>query len=97
MVRTADFRQPIYSEQNAASSRYPGYGGELFEKRVDSWMRNHGHLRATYRHGAYEHESGPRSLKGSIRHYAGMLKQTVRRLSPGLLPTKKCVGGLNGN
>jgi hypothetical protein len=83
MVRTADFRRAIYGEKHPDSARYPGYGGELFEKRVDSWMRNHGHLRATYRHGAYLHESAPRSLKRTIRHYAGSLKRMMRRLAPG--------------
>jgi hypothetical protein len=55
LVRTADFRDPIYGETHAAAARYPAYGGELFEKRVDSWMRNHGYLRATYKHASYEH------------------------------------------
>jgi len=90
MVRAADFRQAIYGEQNAASVRYPGYGGELFEKRVDSWMRNHAYLRATYRHGAYDHERGARTLKGTMRHYAGLMKRSMRRFSPGaMLPTQR--------
>lgn len=57
LVRTADFRAPIYEEFNESSKRYPLYGGELFEKRVDSWMRNHEHLRATYKHGSYLHQN----------------------------------------
>ena len=83
MVRTADFRQTIYGERHPASARYPGYGGELFEKRVDSWMRNNGYLRATYRYGAYRHESSPRTLKGTIRHYSALMRQTIRRFAPG--------------
>lgn len=79
IVRTADFRQAIYREQNPASARYPGYGGELFEKRVDAWMRNHGYLRATYRLGAYKHENGPRSLKSRVLHLAHSLRQKARR------------------
>ncbi len=59
LVRTRDFRQPIYMEKNNASERYPEYGGELFEKRVDAWMRNHQHLRATYRHNSYIHQNFP--------------------------------------
>ena len=46
LVRTEDFRQRIYNESHPASARYPRYGGELFEKRIDSWLRNHGHLRS---------------------------------------------------
>ncbi len=57
LVRTEDFRAPIYEEFNESSKRYPQYGGELFEKRVDSWMRNHEHLRATYKHGSYLHQN----------------------------------------
>jgi hypothetical protein len=57
LIRTSDFRAPIYNESHPASQRYPHYGGELFEKRVDSWMHNHGYLRATYKHGSYSHSS----------------------------------------
>jgi hypothetical protein len=56
LVRTKDFRNRIYGETNTASGRYPRYGGELFEKRVDAWMRNQGFIRATYIHGVYDHE-----------------------------------------
>jgi hypothetical protein len=63
LVRTCDFRAPIYGERNIASERYPDYGGELFEKRVDAWMRNHQHLRATFRHASYVHEKRRSSLK----------------------------------
>jgi hypothetical protein len=56
-VRTADFRAPIYEEINTASERYPKYGGELFEKRVDSWMRNYGHVRATSKQASYLHQN----------------------------------------
>lgn len=59
LVKTRDFKAPIYSESNPLSERYPKYGGETFEKRVDSWMRNHNYLRLTYRHGYYLHEDFP--------------------------------------
>jgi hypothetical protein len=55
LVRTADYRAQIYNERHRASERYPAYGGELFEKRVDSWMRNHGYRRLTYKHASYTH------------------------------------------
>jgi len=57
LVRSADFKQPIYHETHADSAHYPAYGGELFEKRVDSWLRNHDYLRATYKHGSYRHRN----------------------------------------
>lgn len=50
LIRVDDFRAPIYNEMHPASRRYPHYGGESFEKRVDSWMRNYGHLRATFKY-----------------------------------------------
>ena len=53
LVRTADFRARIYGETHPDSQRFPAYGGELFEKRVDAWTRLNGYLRATYRHGSY--------------------------------------------
>lgn len=57
LVRTADFRQRIYDEKHAFSERYPKYGGELFEKRVDSWMRNNDCKRVVWKHGSYRHVS----------------------------------------
>jgi hypothetical protein len=60
MIAAADFQKPIYNEKHPASARYPNYGGELFEKRVDSWMRNHEYLRATYRRGSYLSRNFPR-------------------------------------
>jgi hypothetical protein len=55
LVRTRDFRSRIYSCWHPFSERYPPYGGELFEKRVDSWMRCNNFLRATWKHDSYVH------------------------------------------
>lgn len=57
LVRSADFKQPIYKKTHKDSAHYPAYGGELFEKRVDSWLRTHNYLRATYKHGTYWHRN----------------------------------------
>ena len=59
LIRTGDYRQPIFQESHPASDRYPLYGGELFEKKVDSWMHNHDFLRATYKKGNYLHKNFP--------------------------------------
>lgn len=59
LVRTADFRAPIYEHYHPASECYPAYGGDLFEKRVYSWLRSHNYLLATYRYGSYLHENFP--------------------------------------
>jgi hypothetical protein len=55
LVRTNDFRAPIYGEHNPLSERYPAHGGESFEKRVDAWMRNHGRHRLTHKFASYRH------------------------------------------
>jgi hypothetical protein len=75
LVRTADFRSPsVYHETNPESERYPTYGGELFEKRVDAWMRNHSFRRLTYKHGAYVHSNFP---KGRIRKKLKLLAERI--------------------
>lgn len=80
LVRVADFRQRIYNETHPASARYPKYGGELFEKRVDSWMQNHGHLRATYKRGHYIHKNWP--LPPLARLHRKLRKTWARKISP---------------
>lgn len=55
LVRTNDFRGPIYGEIRPDSAHYPR--GDVFEKRVFSYMKNRGWERITYRHGAYTHEN----------------------------------------
>ncbi|WP_343704119.1 hypothetical protein [Chitinophaga sp.] len=67
LVRTADFRQRIYNETHPLSARYPAYGGELFEKRVDSYMRNHKLLRITSKNAAYEHKNFPKDRLDRLR------------------------------
>jgi hypothetical protein len=57
LIRTADFKNRIYGERHEASERYPVYGGALFEKRVDSWMRNHNFLRLTSKQGSFAHKN----------------------------------------
>jgi len=80
LVRTEEFRQRIYNETHPASARYPKYGGELFEKRVDSWMQNHGHLRATYKHGHYIHKNWPLPPLARLRRK--LRKTWSRKISP---------------
>jgi len=61
LARTADLRLQIYHETHPDSERFPVYGGELFEKRVDAWLRNNEYLRCVYKHGSYLHKNYPRS------------------------------------
>jgi hypothetical protein len=80
LVRTEDFRQRIYNESHPDSARYPRYGGELFEKRVDSWLRNHGHLLATFKHAHYIHKNWP--LPPHARFYRRLRKmEWFRKIS----------------
>ena len=60
LIKTEDFKNPIYNEYHPESEVCPSYGGELFEKRVYSWMRQHNYLRAAYRHGSYLHRNYPK-------------------------------------
>jgi hypothetical protein len=60
LIRAEDFRKPIYGETHEASKRYPDYGGELFEKRVDSYMHNHNLYRLTSKKALYKHQNFPK-------------------------------------
>lgn len=60
LIRTADFKRKIYNEKNRMSERYPKYGGELFEKRVDSFMRNNEKLRITHKKSSYLSSNFPK-------------------------------------
>jgi hypothetical protein len=55
LVKRSDFRQPIYGEIRADSAHYPR--GDVFEKRVFSYMKNRDWERITYRHGSYIHQN----------------------------------------
>ena len=39
IIKTKKFKEDIYHYSHPRSTRYPSYGGECFEKRVDSFMR----------------------------------------------------------
>lgn len=57
LVKTAVFKQPIYNEKHPDSERYPKYGGELFEKRVDSYLRIKQLKRITSKTDSYIHKN----------------------------------------
>jgi len=77
LVRVADFRKPIYNHTHPVSARYPEYGGELFEKRADAWMRCHGHLRATYKHASYLHQNTPPAFGKRIQLFGQRVRRSV--------------------
>jgi hypothetical protein len=55
LVRTSDFKAPIYSEMRLDASHYPR--GDVWEARVFSYLKNRGYRRITFRHGSYVHEN----------------------------------------
>lgn len=57
LIRTNDFKHPIYNYSHQDSDRYPTYGGQLFEKRVDSYMRTKHLLRLTSTQTSYIHKN----------------------------------------
>jgi hypothetical protein len=61
LIKTENFKKDIYNEVNILSERYPKYGGELFEKRVDSYMRNHSLKRITSKKCSYMHQNFPKN------------------------------------
>lgn len=67
LIRSGDFKKPIYNEKNPLSERYPKYGGELFEKRVDSYMHNHQLYRITSKETAYAHKNFPKGKLERLR------------------------------
>jgi hypothetical protein len=78
LVPASVFRAPIYGENNDISeSRFPYYGGELFEKRVDAYMRNHGLLRITSKRASYRHKnySKNRLKKWGFVHFSRLCSQ----------------------
>lgn len=54
LVKTADFQAPIYGEIRDDAAHYPR--GDVFEKRIFSYMKNRGWHRITYKRGSYIHE-----------------------------------------
>ncbi|MDZ7798471.1 MAG: hypothetical protein U5L76_02520 [Patescibacteria group bacterium] len=57
MIKLKDFKKRIYNEIHPFSKRYPRYAGNLFEKRVDAWMRNYKKQRATLKNISYKHKN----------------------------------------
>jgi hypothetical protein len=54
LIKKTDFCQPIYQELRDDTNHVPR--GDVFEKRVLSYMKNHGWERITYKKGSYTHE-----------------------------------------
>jgi hypothetical protein len=55
LVKLEDFRTPMYGEIREDSSHFPR--GDVFEKRVFSFMKNRGWERIVFRRGSYTHQN----------------------------------------
>lgn len=53
LVRSLEMKRPIYGEIREDATHFPR--GDVFEKRVFSFMINHGWERITYKRGSYTH------------------------------------------
>jgi hypothetical protein len=88
LVPTKLFKQRIYGEYNQASDRYPWYAGECFEKRVDSYMRNHDLLRLMNKKVSYVHRPIPKkrrlrieaAVKRMMTYPGNRFREIVKRI-----------------
>ncbi len=64
LINAERFRSKIYSFIHPDSSRYPSYGGELFEKRIDSYLRCMNLKRITSKRATYLHRNYPKGSMG---------------------------------
>jgi len=55
LIPVSAFKQSIYGCKHPDSERYPAHAGELFEKRVDAYMRSHAKYRMTAKGVSYVH------------------------------------------
>ena len=59
LIDISKFHDIDFTLSHPDSNRYPSYGGESFEKKVDSWMRINNKKRATFSSGTYFHKNIP--------------------------------------
>ena len=57
LARIDEFSKDIYHYQHNDSNRYPSYGGEAFEKRIDSYMKCCNKFRIINKSSFYVHKS----------------------------------------
>ncbi|MBI3573086.1 MAG: hypothetical protein HY092_02705 [Candidatus Kerfeldbacteria bacterium] len=95
LVPTKVFKGQVYGERHSAADRYPRYGGELFEKRVDSYMRNHGLWRLTHKEVRYTHQNFPqkgwRPKVKKVVSTVGGWKYRLAKLLPKVPPSAQAL------
>ena len=55
ILKTKIFKKCIYNYKHSISNRYPIYGGECFEKRIDSYMMIENKFRLIHKINEYKH------------------------------------------
>lgn len=60
LINPLRFQADIYNEPDVFKDKYPSYGGELFEKRVNTYLRNHNLIRIASKNAAYRHRNYPK-------------------------------------
>lgn len=78
LIKTDIFKKQIYNNKNIESERYPKYGGELFEKRVDSYMRNNNLYRITSKRVSYNHIN---FCRNSVLNKIWFLKKHIAQIT----------------
>jgi hypothetical protein len=77
LVRAERLRRPVYGYQHPAGERYPMSDvGDIFEKRIDAFMRCEGLLRLTDTRAVYRH----RGAEGTGYPRAAFWKRALRRM-----------------
>lgn len=55
LIKMSEFKKDIYHYKHQKSDRYPAYGGECFEKRIDSYMNTFNKYRIVHNKSYYIH------------------------------------------
>jgi hypothetical protein len=81
LIKTHYFKNKIYNETHIESQRYPTYGGELFEKRVDAYMRTMHKHRITHMHANYISHNFPSNWFSSTLFRNFVLKARKKKMN----------------
>lgn len=88
LVNTGRFKQPIYNFYHPSCDHFPVYAGNLFERRVNGYLRAEQQLRIVHKNYTYSHEKllaphlgNTTSAAKPIKQWAGVwLRKFSRRL-----------------
>lgn len=88
LIRARKFKRPVYNEWHPAVGLYP-YPERYtfyFEKKMNSYLRNHGLLTIVSKHAIYRHDNRLESIR---KHYLRRRLPRIYRLSPSVLLSEK--------